>query len=136
MQLQLIQDALRKEKIDLDGWLFYDFRNQDPLSYRILGLNFNAHHSRRWYYFIPVSGPPHKIVSAVEPNALDSIPGEKHVYLSLNQKTIILGEILASTPNIAMNYSPMNNVPYVSMVDGGTLEFIRSFGCTIHSAQN
>ena len=134
MQLKHIQDALREEKFD--GWLFYDFRNQDPIAYRILGLDFNAHHTRRWYYFIPVSGTPHKIVSAVEPGALDSLPGEKHVYLSLKQKTSILSEILSPHPNITMNYSPMNDVPYVSMVDGGTLEFIRSFGCTIHSAQN
>ncbi|MHA1520132.1 MAG: M24 family metallopeptidase [Promethearchaeota archaeon] len=134
MQLNHIQDALREEKVD--GWLFYDFRNQDPLSYRILGLNFNVHHTRRWYYFIPVSGTPHKIVSAVEPGALDSLPGEKHVYLSLKQKKIILSELFSSNPTIVMNYSPMNDVPYVSMVDGGTLEFIRSFGCTIQSAQN
>jgi len=55
-----IQTALRDAK--LDGWLFYDFRHSDPLAYRILRLDEKMFASRRWFYYIPASGEPVKIV--------------------------------------------------------------------------
>ena len=54
-----IQTALGEAK--LDGWLFYDFRHSDPLAYRILKLDENMFASRRWFYYIPVSGEPVRI---------------------------------------------------------------------------
>jgi len=35
---------------------------------------------------------------------------------------------------IAMQYSPKNNVPYVSIVDGGTIELLKSLGYKIVSS--
>src|SRR5438093_113387 len=59
-----IQAALRDAK--LDGWLFYDFRHSDPLAYRILKLDENMFASRRWFYYVPASGEPVKIVQSIE----------------------------------------------------------------------
>ena len=69
-----IQAALRADK--LDGWLFYDFRHSDPLAYRILKLDEDMAVSRRWFYYIPASGEPVKIVMSIEQFKLDSLPGK------------------------------------------------------------
>ena len=31
-----------------------------------------------------------------------------------------------------MEYSPRNGNPYISRVDGGTVELVKSFGCDVH----
>ena len=73
-----IQRALREGK--LDGWLFYDFRHSDPLAYRILKLDEKMFASRRWFYYIPASGEPVKIVQSIEQFKLDPLPGRKLVF--------------------------------------------------------
>ena len=70
-----IQAALREAK--LDGWLFYDFRHSDPLAYRILKLDEKMFASRRWFYYVPASGEPVKIVQSIEQFKLDSLPGQE-----------------------------------------------------------
>ena len=126
MNLEAIQKALREREVD--GWLFYDFRNRDPLAYRILGLEFGKLSTRRWYYFIPAEGEPFKLVHGVENTKLDKLPGMKIVYSPWKQMHQELKNILANRTRIVMNYSPMNHIPYVSMVDGGTVELIKSLG--------
>ncbi len=131
MNLQAIQKELRKA--NLDGWLFYDFHNRDHLAYKILGLE-NKHTTRRWFYFIPAKGEPKKLVSAVESTKLDSLPGNKFVYLPYEEQHKLLKKILGSSKKIAMQYSPKNNIPYVSLVDAGTIELIKSFGVKVISS--
>jgi Xaa-Pro aminopeptidase len=126
-----IQQALRDAK--LDGWLFYDFRHSDPLAYRILKLDEKMHASRRWFYYVPASGEPVKIVQSIEKFKLDSLPGRKLVFRGWQELQARLREVLGPTGKtskrrIAMQYSPMNDIPYISRVDAGTIELIRSFG--------
>ncbi len=121
-----IQPALRDR--NLDGWLFYDFRNRDELALRILGLDLNKFCSRRWYYFIPAEGEPVKLVHTVESTFLDSLPGEKLMFLSWKEMHSQIKKLLGNHKKIAMHYSPMNNIPYTSMVDAGTIELIRHLG--------
>src|SRR5262245_29933702 len=126
-----IQAALRDAK--LDGWLFYDFRHSDPLAYRILKLDENMHASRRWFYYVPASGEPVKIVQSIEQFKLDSLPGRKLVYRGWQELHARLRETVGaagkeSKRRIAMQYSPMNDIPYISRVDAGTIELVRSFG--------
>jgi Xaa-Pro aminopeptidase len=96
----------------------------------------NPHYTRRWFYFIPARGTPQKVLSAVEPHVLDSVPGEKHVILKWQKLHATLKTILAGHEKVAMHYSPMGDVPYVSIVDAGTIDLIRSFGIEILSAQD
>ena len=127
-----IQSALRDAK--LDGWLFYDFRGSDPLALRILKLDQHAVGSRRWFYFIPSSGEPTKIVHRIEPSKLDALPGQRVEYSSWQELQEALRGCLPSPhkkPRIAMQYSPMNDVPYMSRVDAGTIELIHSLGATV-----
>jgi Xaa-Pro dipeptidase len=126
-----IQAALRGAK--LDGWLFCDFRHSDPLAYRILTLDEKMHVSRRWFYYVPASGEPVKIVQSIEQSKLDSLPGRKLVYRGWQELHARLREVLGaaakeSKNRIAMQYSPMNDIPYISRVDAGTIELVRSFG--------
>ncbi len=54
MDISQIQAAVREA--GFDGWLFYDHHHRDPLAYNILGLDPNAHVTRRWFYFVPAEG--------------------------------------------------------------------------------
>ena len=132
MDIKAIQDALKNKGID--GWLLYDFHNRDHLAYRILDMDFEKMTSRRWFYFIPVTGEPVRLAHRVEPKKLDSLPGKLeyyHPWIELHAK---LKEILGEPKTIAMQYSPMCNIPYTSIVDGGTIELIRSLGHEVVSS--
>ena len=132
MQLERIQAALREQK--LDGWLFYDHHNRDLLASRILGLDSTKMTSRRWYYFIPAQGTPGKLVHAIESAKLDSLPGDKHVYLPWTEQQAFLRQLLGGAKRVAMQYSPNNAIPYISIVDGGAIDLIRSFGVEVVSS--
>ncbi|MGE5234993.1 MAG: M24 family metallopeptidase [Acidobacteriota bacterium] len=124
--IRRIQQELAAAKVD--GWLFYDFRNRDAIAYQVLGLDFGGFVTRRWFYWIPTQGEPVRVVSAVESTKLDSLPGAKRVYMSWRELHQILKESLGASRRVAMQYSPEGNVPYVSIVDAGTIELLRSWG--------
>src|SRR6201986_3083180 len=126
-----IQGALKSA--GLDGWLFYDFRQSDPLAYRILKLDPRQFSTRRWFYFVPAEGEPTRINHAIEQGKLDRLPGRKLIYSSwplLNDRLRASLSSSAATgePRIAMQYSPENSIPYISRVDAGTIELVRSLG--------
>ncbi len=121
---------------DLDGWLLYDFRGTNPLARSVLELNDLHVGSRRWFYFIPADGEATKIVHAIEADALDSLPGNKVIHRSWRELHEALKSLLADSKMIAMEYSPNANNPYVSRVDGGTIELVRSQGVEIVSSGN
>ena len=65
----------------LDGWLLYDFRGLNVLARRVLRFPADAHATRRWFYFVPASGQPRKLVHRIESGVLDAYPGDRTVYL-------------------------------------------------------
>ncbi|MGA7242687.1 MAG: M24 family metallopeptidase [Terracidiphilus sp.] len=132
MKLEAIQAALRDA--GYDGWLFYDHHHRDPIGERILGLDPKAHITRRWYYFIPATGEPRKLMHRIEQGRLDSLPGSKGLYSSWQELATGLRAMLGGSRRIAMQYSPDNAIMYVSMVDAGTVEFLRSIGKQIVSS--
>jgi Xaa-Pro dipeptidase len=132
MDVQAIQQALVEH--GFEGWLLYDFHNRDPIAARVLGLDPKAMATRRWYYYIPAEGEPKKLVHSIERGKLDSLPGEKHIYLPWPQQHELLKTILGGAKKVAMQYSPMNAIPYVSLVDGGTIDLVRSFGVEVVSS--
>lgn len=123
-----IQAALQKEK--LDGWLFYDFRGSDILTPRILKTE-RLGGSRRWFYFIPAKGEPVKVVHAIEPEQIDVLPGKKLIYREWSLLKSQVKAAMGSGKRIAMQYSPNNDIPYISRVDAGTIEMVRSLGVDI-----
>jgi len=130
--LASIQAALRQ--FQLDGWLIYDFRGLNVLARRIVELPDDQMGSRRWFYFVPASGLPRKLVHRIESGALDHLPGEKIVYLKWQELEAGVGQLLTRAKRVAMEYSPRNAIPYVSRVDAGTLELVRSFGVDVVSS--
>jgi Xaa-Pro aminopeptidase len=132
MDLAAIQDQLQKQK--LDGWLFFDHHVRDPLAYRVLGLDASHSPSRRWYYFIPVAGTPRGLVHKIEAGMLDAVPGPKTAYSRWTEQVDGIRQLLSGARRIAMQYSPNCAIPYVSMVDAGTLELVRSTGVEVVSS--
>lgn len=130
--LQQIQNQLQAEK--LDGWLFFDHHIRDPIAYRVLGLDAPRHVSRRWYYWIPAQGDPRKLVHRIEDWMLDPLPGERSEYSSWQEQHRALGDILSGAKRVAMQYSPDCMIPYVSLVDGGTVDLVRGLGSEVVSS--
>jgi len=131
MNLDAIQQALAAE--GLDGWLFFDHHARDPLAYRILGLPERTA-TRRWYYFIPVCGKPRGLVHNIEAAVLEGLPGDKSRYSSWTEQVESLRRMLAGSRRVAMQYSPDCRVPYVAMVDAGTVELVRKAGVDVVSS--
>ena len=132
MNLDLIQSALRERKFD--GWLFYDHHHRDPIAYRVLGLRSDLMVTRRWFYLVPANGEPQKLVHRIEAGHLDSLPGAKRSYSSWQELQQNLKEMVSPYRNVAMQYSPQNAIPYVGLVDAGTVELVRSFGVNVLSS--
>jgi len=126
--LSAVQAAIREA--GCDGWLLYDFRGQNILAQRVAGVMPKL--SRRWFYFVPASGEPRKLVHAIEPASLDHLPGtQKTVYRRWQELEAGVGKLLTGANRVAMEYSERNANPYIGRVDAGTVELVRSFGCTV-----
>jgi Xaa-Pro aminopeptidase len=132
MRLAEIQSALRERKFD--AWLFYDHHHRDPIAYRVLRLPETMMTSRRWFYLIPTKGDPAKLVHRIEAGHLDSLPGPKRMYSAWQELWDELKAMLAPYRTIAMQYSPNNLIPYIGLVDAGTVELVRSFGKEVVSS--
>src|SRR5579884_2485878 len=127
--LAAVQAAI--QSLGLDGWLLYDFRGLNVLARRVLGMDEGAMLSRRWFYFIPARGEPRKLVHRIEPHALDAVPGAAQMYLRWQELEAGVGSLVQGVRRLAMEYVPRNANPYVSRVDAGTVELVRSFGVEI-----
>jgi Xaa-Pro dipeptidase len=129
--VQAVQKDLKAAK--LDGWLFYDFRGRDPIAQRILQLP-PGMRTRRWFYFVPAKGTPRKLVHKIESESLAALPGETLYYAAQDELQKNLDKLFRGAGKIVMQYSPKNAIPYVSMVDAGTVELVRSVGPKIFSS--
>ncbi len=133
LDLAAIQEALRAS--GLDGWLLYDFHGSNPIAGQLTGVAGSAHMTtRRWYYLIPAQGAPRGLVHAIERHNLDHLPGETTVYAGRQQLDSGLDRLLTGMTRVAMEYSPMCAIPYLSRVDAGTAEAVRSRGVEILSS--
>jgi len=129
--IQGIQSDLRAAKID--GWLFYDFRGRDPIAQHILSLP-GGMRTRRWFYFVPAKGTPKKLVHKIETQSLAALPGETLYYSAQEELRKNLKKMFGRAKSVAMQYSPKNAIPYVAMVDAGTVELVRSSGPKVVSS--
>lgn len=126
MQRALAEDGF-------DAWLFCDFRGSDPIARRILRLG-DELATRRWFYCVPAAGEPRALVSAVEPKALNELPGETSVYRTWQELHAGLRTLVRGVRRVAMQYSPNNDVPYIARVDAGTVELVRQCGVDVLSS--
>ena len=128
--LKTIQAHLREEGVD--GWLLYGFRDQNPIALAVAGLHSAG--SRRWFLWIPQSGRPEWIVQAIERTTFLHVPeelqGEVHLYVSWQDMERAIADVVSGgarrSSRIFMEYSPRNAIPYVSRVDAGIMELVKS----------
>ncbi|MBY0493993.1 MAG: M24 family metallopeptidase [Cyanobacteria bacterium] len=133
LDIGAVQKALAAD--GLDAWLLYDFHGSNPVSYRLAGMAEAGHlATRRWFYLIPRTGEPQALVHAIERGNLDHLPGSKIVYAGRTQLQAGLTTLLKGLRRVAMEYSPNCAIPYVSRVDAGTIELIRSLGVDVMSS--
>lgn len=126
-----VQGELKEQ--NLDGWLLYDFRGSNDLACELLQISKDSILSRRFFYWIPKYGDPIKLVHRIE-NPISHLPGQTQFYSTWKELEENLQDLLNGSRTVAMEYSPRNAIPYVSKVDGGTLEIVRSFGVDIASS--
>ena len=134
MNLPEIQAALRDGHHE--AWLFYDHHHRDPIAYRVLGLPPDRLTTRRWFYLIPADGEPVKLVHRIESHHLDSLPGRKLEYSAWEELWANLESMVKPYRKVVMQYSPNNQIPYISLVDAGMLDLMRSFGKEIETSAN
>jgi Xaa-Pro dipeptidase len=133
LDIAAVQAALRED--GLDGWLLYDFRGVNPVAARLTGLDASGHMAtRRWYYLIPREGTPLRLVHAIERHNLDGVPGTTVVYAGRDALGDGLRRLLEGRRRVAMEYSKDCAIPYLSRVDAGTVELVRSHGVEVVSS--
>ncbi|MBN2055831.1 aminopeptidase P family protein [bacterium] len=124
MELTHIRQRMRE--LAMDGWLLYDFLGRNPIPARILELPAGMV-SRRWFYWIPVTGAPCLIVHEIDRSHLVPPAGSRMLpYTNRHELAGRLREVLAPGSRIAMEYSPMGALPTTSLVDAGTIDSIRA----------
>jgi len=133
-KITLIQKALNEYGID--GWLFCDYENRDPIAYKVLNIDQSKLTTRRWYYLIPTEGIPIKLVHAIEKERISNLPGSTIVYSSWAELHSGLSRMLKGCKRVAMQYSPYNDLPSIAYVDAGTIELIKSFNVEVVSSAN
>ena len=131
-RIAALQASIRD--LGLDGWLLYDFRGQNPTALEAAGL---AGHmlTRRWFLLVPAEGEPVALVHAIERGSLPAhVPGERRSYASWQSLREELRRLVGGRRKLAMEYYPEAAIPYLSRVDAGTLELVRSLGVEVASS--
>ena len=127
-----VQSHLQQEQID--GWLLFDFHGQNPLARDFLQVSPDHLITRRYFYWIPSRGEPIQLLHQIEPHVLEHLPGSKISYLTYQELESSLKHILKGAKTVAMEYSPRNAIPYLSKVDAGMVELVRSFQIDVVSS--
>jgi Xaa-Pro dipeptidase len=130
MNINEIQKYLVKDH--LDGWLLADFHGRNDIAMTVLDLQGMV--SRRSFYFIPATGTPVALAHYVERAKFNHVEGKVIPYSGYKQLESELKTLLSGLKKVAMEYSPNGRLPYIGLVDAGTIELIRSFGVEIQTS--
>jgi len=131
MDVSRVQAVLREE--GFDGWLLYSFGRSNPVALQVLGLG-HLHLTRRLAYFLPREGEPTLLCHAIEASLLPPLPGKRRTYHTWQGFLEGLAQVLEGSWRIALEYVPGGRIPYLSQVDGGTLDLLRGMGLEVASS--
>lgn len=118
-------------ELEAEGWLLYDFRDQNPLAHDLLGLGKTT---RRAFAYFPAEGEPRLLYQAIEASAWRHWPWESKSYRSWEELGVALSDLLGGASTVAMEYSPDSAVPTVDRVPGGILDLVRATGASVVSS--
>ena len=118
-----------------DGWLVYDFRGSNPAFSRLLAAGAGLTHStRRAFLFVPRRGEPRLLIHHVDAGNFSRLGLDVMAYGGRDEMLDKLRALLNGARRVLMEYSPGNAIPYVSRVDAGTIEMVRSLGVEVLSS--
>jgi len=117
-----------------DGWLIYDFRGSNPAFSRLLGNPGELKSTRRAFLYLPRQGEPRLLIHHVDAGNLSRVGLEVRPYGGREELVQSLTTLVGGARRVLMEYSPGNAIPYVSRVDGGTLDLVRSLGIEVLSS--
>lgn len=130
-KLPQVQEFLREQ--GMDGWLVFDFRGTNPFAVKV--FNHGGHLlTRRWFLWIPARGNPEVLVHDIEFGSFPRVGYELHKYNGREVLPKAIRSLIGEAKTVAMEYSPGGNIPYVSKVDGGTIDLMRSLGVNVVSS--
>lgn len=132
MDLAPVQAFMRQAQ--LDAWLIHDFRGGNPVLAQLWpGKRWTT---RRVSLLIPAAGRPKLLVHRIDAPQFASVAGEveQTVYLRWQEWQGWLRQHLAPLRRVAMEYAPMGELPAVSIVDAGTVDFVRACGPEVASS--
>jgi Xaa-Pro dipeptidase len=134
LDIGAVQAALKAD--GLDAWLLYDFRGTNAIAADVTAVARQGGHlaTRRWFYLIPATGEPRGLVHKIEKDSLAHLPGATTRYAGRDQLEAGLRALLGGVRRVAMEYSPLCAIPYVSRVDAGTIELVRQSGVEVVSS--
>ena len=117
---------------DVPGWLVYDYREANPIFRQVIQPS--GHVTRPCYFYLPAAGQPTLLTHHVDAGKFADSGVECVVYSNRQTLVSALGELISGAGRLAMEYSPMNELPRVSRVDAGTVELVRSMGVEVVSS--
>jgi Xaa-Pro aminopeptidase len=119
------------DALGADAWLLFDFRGVNPIAGRVLDVHGMA--TRRFFVFLPRSGPPVAVAHKIELAPFDGFPGEVRPYAAWRELQAQL-EPLVRGKTLALETSPQDAVPYLDRVPHGVVQLLESLGGRIVSS--
>lgn len=119
----------------LDGWLVADFRWNNPLFGRLLGLG-SGILTRRCFLWLPAygHGAPTVIASRVDGHTVAGLDCAVALYGGFEDMSTLLEHLIGDGARVAMEYVERGALPTVSRVDAGLIELLRGHGAHIASS--
>jgi Xaa-Pro aminopeptidase len=127
--------AAEIERAGADGWLVYDFRGSNPAFGRLVaGGGGPSMSTRRAFLYVPLEGDPRLLIHHVDAGNFGRSGLDVLVYTGRDELLANLRSLLHGARRVLMEYSPGNAIPYVSRVDAGTLDLVRSLSVDVVSS--
>ena len=114
---------------EIPGWLVYDYRESNPIFRQVIRPS--GHVTRPCYFYLPAGGQPTLLTHHVDAGKFAGSGVDCIVYSNRDTLVSALRGVISGTGRLAMEYSPMNELPRVSRVDAGTVELVRSMGVEV-----
>ena len=116
----------------IPAWLVYDYRESNPIFRQVIQPS--GHVTRPCYFYLPAQGQPRLLVHHVDAGKFTESGVECVVYSNRDTMVSSLRDVVSGAGRLAMEYSPLNELPRVSRVDAGTVELVRSLGAEVVSS--